>query len=150
MISQDTFKIEAFVNQRDVLEVKPGEKAEVTFDSCLAGEKIGLPVASIDPAEIQENGNPAYKVSFELGKLADCLKSGVTANVEIVTDEKKNVLVIPAASVIKRDDQYFVLTEDKEQGLREKEIKVGLSDSDGLIEVLSGIEEGDRVASFSK
>lgn len=150
VIGQDTFKIEAFVTQRDVSEVKPGDKAEMSFDSCLGEEKIELPIASIDPAEVQENGNPVYKVSFKLRKSTDCLKSGTTANVEIVAAEKKNVLAVPLSSVIKRGDQYFVLVEDKEQGLKEKEIETGLSGSDNRIEVLSGIEEGERVVSFSK
>src|SRR4030042_2381239 len=98
VISRDVFKVAAFITQRDVPRIKPGEKAEMTFDSCLAGEKIELPVASIDPAESQEDGNSVYKVSFELGKSAGCLKSGVTANVEIVAAERKNVLAVPEGS----------------------------------------------------
>src|SRR4030042_6613375 len=98
VISRDVFKVEAFITQRHVPRIKPGDKAEMTFDSCLAGEKIELPVASIDPAESQEDGNSVYKVSFELGKSAGCLKSGVTANVEIVAAERKNVLAVPEGS----------------------------------------------------
>ena len=150
VINQDTFKVEAFVTQRDVSEVKAGDKAEMTFDSCLGGEKIELPVVAIDPAEVQENGNSMYKVSFELGKSADCLKSGAMANVEIVAAEGENVLAVPVFSVIKRGDQHFVLVEDKEQGLKEKEIKIGLSGTNGFVEVASGIEEGEKVVSFSK
>lgn len=150
VISQDTFKVEAFVTQKDVSEIGAEDKAEMTFDSCIGGEKIELPITSIDPAETQENGNSVYKVTFELEKSTDCLKSGATANVEIVTAERKNVLAVPVSSVIRRDDQHFVLIEDEEQGLKEKEIKVGLSGSDNLFEVLSGIGEGEKVISFSK
>lgn len=150
VISQDSFKIEAFVTQKDVSEIKTGDKAEITFDSCLGGEKIELPVTAVDPAEVQENGNPIYKVTFELGKSTECLKPGATANIEIVAAERKNILAVPASSVIKRDSQYFILAEDEERGLREREIKVGLLGTNGFLEVISGIEEGDKIVSFSK
>jgi len=149
VISEGAFKVEASVTQKDVLGVEPGAKAGITFDSCPESERIESQVVSIDPAETQENGNSVYKVSIRLEKSSECLKSGVTANVEITTAEKKNVLVIPAASVIKRGDQYFVLVQDKERGLREKEIQIGLSGSNGFVEVVSGIEEGEKTVSFS-
>ena len=124
--------------------------AEITFDSCLGGEKVELPVAAVDPAESQENGNPVYKVSFALGKSTECLKSGATANVEIVAAERKNALAVPVSSVIKRGGQNFVLTEDSGQGLKEKEVKIGIEEESGMAEILSGINEGERVVSFSK
>src|SRR4030042_5238940 len=98
VISQDTFNVEAFVTQKDVSEIRAGDRTEMTFDSCLRGEKIELPIDSIDPAEIQENGNPVYKVTFQLGKSTDCLKSGATANIEIVAAERKKTLAGPASS----------------------------------------------------
>ncbi len=150
VIGQDTFKVEAFLTQRDISEIKVGDMAEMTFDSCLGGEKIELPVAAIDPAEVQRNGNPAYKISFELGKSTECLKSGATANIEIVVAERKNVLAVPLSSVIKRGGQNFVLAEDSEQGLKEKEVKIGIEGKNGMAEILSGISEGERVVSFSK
>jgi len=150
VISQDTFKVEAFVSQKDISEIEVGYNTEMTFDSCFGGGKIELPVAAIDPAEIQENGNPVYKVSFELGKSTDCLKSGATANIEIVAAERKNVLAVPTSSVIKRGDQHFVLLEDEKHGLGEKEVEIGIAGKNGMTEILSGINEGERVVSFSK
>lgn len=150
VISQDTFKVEAFVTQREVSEIKAGNIAKMTFDSCLGGEKIELPVAAIDPAEIQENGNSIYKISFELGKSIDCLKSGATANVEIIIAERINVLSVSSASVIKRSDQSFVLVLDEKQGLREKEVKIGIEGENEMTEILSGVVKGEKVISFSK
>lgn len=150
IISEGAFKVEANVTQKDVVGLEPGKKAEVTFDSCPESEKLESQIASVDPAEIQEDGNSIYKVSINLEKSSECLKSGVTANIEITVTERKNVLAVPASSVIKRNSQYFILVKDKEQGLREKEIKIGLSGSNNWIEVLSGIQEGEKVVSFSK
>lgn len=150
VISQDVFKVEAFLTQRDIFEIKAGDIAEITFDSCLGGEKIELPVVAIDPAEIRENGNPVYKISFELGKSTECLKSGATANVEIVAAERKDVLAVPASSVIKREGRNFVLAKDSEQGLKEKEVKIGIEEKGKMTEILSGIREGERVVNFSK
>ena len=98
----------------------------------------------------EENGNSVYKISFELGKSTDCLKSGATANVEIVAAERKNVLAVPASSVIKRDDQHFILVEDRSRDSRKKKSKSAFEDQTAMTEILSGIGEGERVVSFSK
>lgn len=150
IINENSFKVEAGISQIDIAEVKVGERAEISFDSCPGGEAIESQVVSVDPAETKENGDSVYKVDFEIGKIAECLKPGVTANVEIVVLERKNVLTIPSASIVRRNDQYFVLVQNAERGLQEKEVKVGIRGSDGMAEILSGIEEGERVISFSK
>lgn len=150
VINGNNFKVEASVSQLDIAEVRVGERAEILFDSCPAEEAIESQIVSINPAETKENGDSVYKADLEIGKIADCIKPGSIANVEIVVSERKNVLAVPSASIIKRNDQYFVLTQDAERGLQEREVKVGVRGSSGMTEILSGVKEGERVISFSK
>jgi hypothetical protein len=42
------------------------------------------------------------------------------------------------------------LLQDAQQGLKEKEVKIGVQGSNGMTEIISGIEEGEKVVSFSK
>ena len=62
----------------------------------------------------------------------------------VVTDKKEQVLTLPSESVHKAGEEYFVYVMG-EGGVREvKWIEIGLL-GDKTIEVLSGLEEGDRV-----
>ena len=150
VISENNFRVEADISQVNISEVEAGEKAKISLDSCPVDETIESQVVSVDPAETRENGNSVYRADLEIGKISDCAKPGSSANVEIVTQERKNVLAVPSASLIKRDNRYFVLVQDGERGLKEKEVKVGIQGSSGMAEIISGIEEGEKVVSFSK
>jgi len=150
VINENKFKIEAGISQVDIAEVEVGERARISFDSCHAGDIIESQVVSIDPAGTEGNGNLTYKVNLDLGRITDCMKAGATANVEVAVQERKDVLAVPSSSVIKRNNQYFVLLQDAQQGLKEKEVKIGVQGSNGMTEIISGIEEGEKVVSFSK
>lgn len=148
VINEKNFKVEASVSQVDIAEVRVGERAVISFDSCPAEEMIESRIVSIDPAETKVDGNSVYKVDLEIGKISECLKPGSIANIEIAVSERRSVLAVPSASIIKRNDQYFVLVQDAEQVLQEKEVKVGVRGSNGMTEILSGVGEGERILSF--
>ncbi len=150
LINPEAYVIEAYVDQKDASEIPIGNKAVITFNNCFLGEEITLPVASIDHPGKNPDPNSYSRIFFELGKTSECVKSNAKAEVEIEISKRDGVLAILASSAIKRDDLYFVLVKDELRGLKEKEIKTGLAGTNGLIEVLSGVEEGEKVLDFSK
>lgn len=72
------------------------------------------------------------------------LKPGMNAKVEIIADERENVLQVPIQALVPVGDGYvaYVLTEDGPQ-LR-RNITIGASNSK-MVEIAGGLEEGDRV-----
>jgi HlyD family secretion protein len=147
VIDENNFKVEALISQADISDIKAGDEALMTFDTCADGESIDTKIASIDPAETEDKGNSAYRASFEVGKISDCVKPGATANVKIVAAEKNDVLSVPVASLLKRGDGYFVLTQD-EKGIHENKVQIGIFGTDGNVEIISGITEGEQVIKF--
>lgn len=150
VMDENDLEAEVAVSQVDISEIKVGEKARIAFDSCLSNEPISSQVVSVDPADTPENGNSVFRAKLEIRTVSDCMKPGAAANAEIVVSERENVLMVPTASVVKRSGKYFILIWDETDGLREKEVRVGLEGTNGMMEIQSGIEEGEKVVSFSK
>jgi multidrug efflux pump subunit AcrA (membrane-fusion protein) len=79
----------------------------------------------------------------------------MTANLTIVSQEKDGVLYIPQRAVKVREAVLGVVPEKYVQILvngksQEKTVVIGLRGDNGLVEVLSGLTEGEQVITFSK
>lgn len=73
----------------------------------------------------------------------------MTADVTIKTNEKNNVLFIPQRAIIYKNGNKFVRIPD---GKNYKEIPVitGLKGENGEIEIISGLEENQKIIVFLK
>ena len=74
------------------------------------------------------------------------IKPGLTANVTIKTQTRENVLVIPQRSIVYRGSKKVVLV--IKEGVpepEEREVTTGIRGTEGLIEILSGVSEGEQI-----
>jgi multidrug efflux pump subunit AcrA (membrane-fusion protein) len=80
------------------------------------------------------------------------IRSGMNADISILTAEKQNVLVIPKAAIITKDGMIYVniITDKKHKKYQEQKIETGLLGDGNLIEVKSGLSDGDQIAIISK
>jgi multidrug efflux pump subunit AcrA (membrane-fusion protein) len=62
----------------------------------------------------------------------------------IKTNSKENVLVIPKSAILKNDGKTFVQVL-KGKSFEEREIEIGLQGSGDMVEVVSGLAEGERL-----
>ena len=69
----------------------------------------------------------------------------MTANITILTAKKEDVLTIPQRSVIKKDGSSLVLVPDGKNKQKETKIEIGLMGSDGNVEVVGGLSEGNKI-----
>lgn len=144
LISENKFKIEANIQEADISYLKIGDIAKVTLDAYGDEAVFTAKVAFIDPAETVIEGVSTYKTTFYFTESDSRIKSGMTANMDILTAQKTGVLAIPQRSVFSKGSEKFVkiLSDDE---IKEVQVSTGLKGSDGLIEILGGISEGDKV-----
>ena len=73
------------------------------------------------------------------------IKSGMTGNADILYEKHSEVLVIPSRLVTEKNGEKFVtIIENNNQ--KEVTVKTGLRGTDGNIEILEGLKEGDKAA----
>lgn len=144
MISASAFEIEAFVPETDIASVRAGREARVTLDAY--GEDVvwDVNIVSVNPAETVVEGVSTYKTILQFSGQDDRVKSGMTANIEIITERKENTLALPQRFVKEEDAKYFVSVRNADGEITKREVAVGLVGSEGEIEIISGLEEGEE------
>ena len=74
----------------------------------------------------------------------EALKPDMYANVRIYAGPKEAVLSIPREALIKTGDSQRVIVALGEGKFRAQEVNAGIESGD-FVEIISGLEEGDRV-----
>ncbi len=74
----------------------------------------------------------------------------MSAKVTIMIASKENVLVIPNYLVKKVGNSNFVEVAGEQGDTVQREVTLGLLGTDSMIEVISGLSEGEKVVSSPK
>lgn len=148
IISESKFEIEANIPEVDIAKIDKGDSVSVTLDAY--GRDIIFPasVTFIDPAETIIDGVSTYKITVLFNKEDERIKSGMTAKMVIATDKTENTIIVPQRAIIRKDGNKFVRILSDEN-ITEVFVETGLRGSNGEIEILKGIKEGDKVIIFS-
>ena len=149
---QDTsFKVEANVPEADIAKVAVGDLASTTLDAY--GPYVDFPtqVTKIDPAETVIEGVPTYKVTLRFVSPDPRIRSGMTANLEILTHAHRGVLRIPYRAVQTSATSTTVRVVGADGiSWHPVVVETGLKGSDGSIEIVSGLKPGDLVVTYLK
>lgn len=173
ILSHDNFEIELDISEADIVKVKQGNQAVVTFDALGEATKFAAEVTFIEPAQtvIQEvvyykctvsnlraldaAGNPVDAVvatssatsapSANISSSSPLLliRPGMTANVSITTQTKDQVLVVPSRAVIDKGNNQKVVRLLVNGQSVETPVTMGLRGDEGLTEIISGLKPGD-------
>lgn len=166
--------VKAGVNEVDIGKIRVAMPVRVTLDAypkVLFNGKIDR----IAPAVRIDEKVRVFDVEIRLDTQGRELRSGMTANIEVIGEKKARVLSVPVESVFKRDDQEIVYVkkavdpkaleaqakkkEEKpkegEQAKADKDawktffdrrvVVTGLADT-ARVEILSGLKAGEEVA----
>lgn len=143
-VISDRLIVKTFVDETDIGSVKEGQGAEFYLDAFPLEKRQGR-VLAIAHESTNRDGVTVYEVKILPSGGADKLRSGMTADVLVITGVKKDALTIPKKAVKYRDGDALVsMKTGPAAKLTEKKIKVGAA-NENAIEVLSGLEEKDTV-----
>ncbi len=144
LISSGALEVESFAPEINIAALALGDRAEITLDAY--GERVVFPaaVSALDPAETVRDGVSTYKVTLRFLVADERIRSGMTANIVVKTDERADVLLVPAGAVVYRAGYAFVRTPAGAE-VEERPITIGAESSFGEVEILSGLEAGELV-----
>jgi len=145
VISSSKFEIEANIPEADVAKVKVGDTAKVTLDAFGLEKVFEVRVSQVDPGETIVEGVAVYKTKFQFLKEQEEVKSGMTANIDILTATAENVLAIPQRAIVSKNGGKYVLVLDANNNTEEREVKTGLRDANGNMEIVQGLNEGEKI-----
>lgn len=151
LMAETGLELEAAVAEVDVSKVALGQPARVTLDAYGPDVIFTATVSAIDPAETIIEGVATYKTKLQFAAADDRLRSGLTANIDIVTGEKQGVVKVPQRAVLRRDGEKYVRLLETVNGalqIREATVTTGLIGSAGEVEILSGLSGGENVVTF--
>lgn len=146
--SADNLEAEVYVSELDVKKLAVGNEAEIDISSVDGNSAaVGARIKNIYPAETIRNGVSSYKVVFELEEQNPNFKSGMTGTAKIKISEKTDVIYIPQSSLFSDAGKKYVM--NLTRGFPErKEVQVGAYGADGMVEIISGLSEGDKIIKF--
>lgn len=140
----DLANLEIIVNMAevDVSKIKMKQVADITLDA-LANVNLKGEVTLVAPAGVQTQGVVNYPVTVAVKDPPPGVKTGMTANVNIITDERANVLIVPnrAVRTVSRQKVATVMFEGQQMQVS---VVTGMS-GDTSTEIVSGLKAGDVV-----
>jgi len=140
-LSRQYIKVD--ISEVDVNRISAGQNAELTFDGITGKTYAGIVTEVSTVGEDLGNG-VVFEVTVEILDADDQVRPGMTAAVNIIVKEIKNVLVVPNRAIRLNNGQRIVYLL-KDGQLNEVAISIG-SSSDTQSEILDGdLDEGDLV-----
>lgn len=139
------FHIDIAVDEIDIAKLREGQPVNITLDALPAAQLTGH-IDYIAPTPTSLAGVVSYDVTVVIDETDTPLRSGLSATASIITEELKDVLVVPnrAIQIDRSSGRAFV--EKVENGIPVRtEIEIG-SRNEVQSEVLRGLAEGDTLA----
>ena len=137
------FIVSAYVDEIDVPKLSVGESATITFDAVKDVTLEGK-ITFISLTKVTIPGGSAYKIKITVNSSNDKIKSGMSANVLIVTNSKPHVLAVPISSLTTLADGKTYVDKVVEGKVERVEVETGIFGS-AYVEVVSGLKEGDTI-----
>ena len=128
-------QVVAEVNEEDIPRVKVGQNVLFRTDA-FPDSKLAGTVRELTP--MGDIGAKTFRIKIALPEDTP-LQPGMSVEANIITREKPNALLIPAAAL--QEDAVFVVAGNR---LRKRAVKIGIRGT-RQVEVLSGLQEGEAV-----
>jgi HlyD family secretion protein len=143
----DRMFAEASVSEADVHRLQAGQRATV-FLEAFPGLRLTGHVTRVGTLAQTSVGRPLddkrFDLIVELDPARTDLRPEMTARVDVLLGDRTDVLLIPVNAVFVRDS-VTVAHVLRPLGAETRAIQLGESD-DAVVEVIGGLEEGERVA----
>ena len=149
LVLSDRLIVQADVDETDIGNVKVGQKARISLDA-YPGIRVDGVVDHIYYESTLVNNVNIYHVDILPVEVPEVFRSGMSANIDIVINEKENVLTLPLVAVRSQNGRSFVLMRAAApDSVRRVPVRLGLQDESN-VEIESGLSASDVVVTRDK
>jgi HlyD family secretion protein len=134
------------VDEADIGKVFFGQPARIVVES-LKDKKFEGSVTKISPLGVEKDNVTTFEVRVSIKNPSGELKTNMSANAEIILEEKKGVLIVPESAVVyDKDRKTFLEVPDPKEDKGRRKVAVKLGISNGVkTELLEGLPEGQKI-----
>jgi len=134
------------VDEADIGRVYLGQRARIVVESFKDKSFTGK-VTKISPLGKEKDNVTTFEVRVSIQNPGGELKTNMTANAEVILEEKKGVLMVPESAVVyDKDRKPSLEVPDPKAPTGKRKVAVKLGISNGVkTEVAEGLREGDKV-----
>jgi HlyD family secretion protein len=138
--------VQGKVDEADIGKVYLDQPARIVVES-FKDKKFTGKVTKISPLGKEKDNVTTFEVRVSISNPTGELKANMSANAEILLEEKKNVLMVPEASLVyDKDRNASVELPDPKAENGRKKIPVKLGISNGVkTEIVSGVNDKQQV-----
>ncbi len=133
----------ASIDEADVAKVQPGQRASLSVES-YQEQQFEAVVRKVYPQGVTESDVTLFTVELEVKPGEFELRPGMTAEIEIETMVKDNVLTVPSEAVREGPRGFVVMVDKGGEEPEEVPVEVGIQTFDA-VEIMGGIEEGATI-----
>ncbi len=145
ILATDGYEIEAKVPEADIPKIKLGSPVEVTLDAYGKGIIFPATITRINPGATNEGSVPIYKVIITFTGKDERVKQGMTANIQVLTENKSQVIAIPSRFVKVINGEVGTVQIMSNGIESSRDVQLGIRGAEGLIEIRSGLSDGEIV-----
>ena len=138
--------VQGKVDEADIGKVYLDQPARIVIES-FKDRKYEGKVTKISPLGVEKDNVTTFEVRVSIHNPSGELKANMSANAEIILEEKKGVLMIPESAVMydkERSASVEVPDAKAEKGRRKVAVKLGISNG-VKTELVAGVKEGEKV-----
>jgi HlyD family secretion protein len=142
----DEVYVKGKVDESDVGRVYLGQPARITVES-FKDQKFAGKVTKISPMGVEKDNVTTFEVRVSISNESHKLRALMTANAEIILEERKGVLTIPEGAVLyarSKATEAEIPDPASETGKRRIPITTGISNG-ARTQVVRGLAEGQQV-----
>ncbi len=144
-VLSDRLIVKAYVDETDIGRVKAGQKAVIGLDAYPEIRVNGVVGHIYYESHLQNNVN-IYNVDVLPERIPDVFRSGMSANIRIIVQEKSDVLLLPLGAVQSKNGKSMVLQKSDETASAHhyRLVQTGIQD-DRNIEIITGLTDNSIV-----
>jgi HlyD family secretion protein len=134
------------VDESDIGKVYLGQPARISVES-YKDQKFDGKVTKISPMGVEKDNVTTFEVRVSISNESRRLLATMTANAEIVLEERKGVLAVPESAILYKKDrstQVEIVDSAAESGTRRIAVTTGISNG-ARTQIVQGLNEGQQV-----
>lgn len=139
IVNLDTVNVEVRVSELLINTISVGDEVEVYIHS-IGSESFTGRIKTISPAADQTS---TFPVKIEIDNSKGELRPGMFAEVRFIKEQSINTIVVPRNTVLAGEDQSYVFIANGDSA-NKVIVETGI-DNGKEIEIISGIDTGDRI-----